>query len=150
MLFQSAQASPGMRLRAMWLLSGLLAPHTEVAGPLQGYAAASCGTSQRVTLLHNAPDALPQQAYDDARLAFARAASDPTAPDAVRNTARCWSDAVVGRANAGATASSLPPGATDDRGGAAPTVVNQTTVINNGPPPITIDRKSTRLNSSHT
>jgi hypothetical protein len=134
----SPQSSPGMRLRAMWLLSGLLAPNTEVAGPLQGYTASTCGSYDRVTALRNAPNALPQQAYDDARLALARAASDPTAPDAVRSTARCWSDAVIGRGNAGTSYGSTVQTVSDDRENAPTTVVNQTTVINNGPPPITV------------
>ncbi len=135
------QASPGMRLRSMWLLSGLLVPNTEVAGPLQGYTAVSCGAYERVTALRGAPSGLPAQAYDDARLAFARAASDPSAPDAVRNTARCWSDVVSGHANAGGTfnasASSDRDDDRDSRVEATPTVINQT-VINTGPPPITV------------
>ncbi len=131
------ESSPAMRLRSMWLLAGLLAPNTEVAGPLQGYTALSCGATQRVTSLRGAPNGLPQQAYDDARLAFARAASDPTATDAVRGTARCWSDVVGGRVNAGALNSGGATGTDNDRVEAAPTVINQT-VINTGPPPITV------------
>ena len=44
------EASPGMRLRTMWLLSGLLAPNTEVAGPLQGYTANSCSATENGSL----------------------------------------------------------------------------------------------------
>ena len=130
------EASPGMRLRTMWLLSGLLAPNTEVAGPLQGYTANSCSATERVTSLRGAPNSMPQQAYDDARLAYARAASDPSATDAVRGTARCWGDVVGGRMNAGAmtSAGGRPSGDRIEN----PSATVDPAVITAGPPPITV------------
>jgi hypothetical protein len=89
-ILRSPDASNAMRLRAMWLLSGLYAPSIDVAGPLQGYMSARCETYDRNTSLREAPERLPESAYEEARSAVAFAADDRTAPEYVRTTARCW------------------------------------------------------------
>jgi hypothetical protein len=89
-ILRSPDASNAMRLRAMWLLSGLYAPSVDVAGPLQGYMSARCETYDRNTSLREAPERLPESAYEEARSAVAFAADDRTAPEYVRSTARCW------------------------------------------------------------
>ena len=89
-LLRAPNASYSMRLRAMWLLSGLYAPNVDVAGPLQGYMSARCESYERMTSLRDAPATLPASAYDQARDAIAYVASDGAAPEYVRATARCW------------------------------------------------------------
>ncbi len=93
-VLRSPDASNGMRLRTMWLLSGLYAPDVEVAGPLQGYMALRCERYDRSTALRDAPATLPAAAYDQARAAVAFAGDDRTVPEYVRTTARCW-EAVI-------------------------------------------------------
>jgi hypothetical protein len=89
-ILRAPDASNAMKLRAMWLLSGLYAPTVDVAGPLQGYMSARCETYERTTSLRDAPDRLPESAYDEARSAINFAADDRSSPEYVRATARCW------------------------------------------------------------
>jgi hypothetical protein len=107
----SREASPAFRLRAMWLLAGLFSPAVEVAGPLQGYTASSCATYDRTTALRDVPRSLPQSVYDGARDTFAHVADDASAPQAVRNTARCWVAVVSGSSLAAAGGVGSMPGA---------------------------------------
>ena len=137
-LLRAPNASYGMRLRAMWLLSGLYAPNVDVAGPLQGYMSARCESYERMTSLRDAPATLPASAYDQARDAIAYVASDGAAPEYVRATARCWAGVVNAATNsannAGTNASDremprdIPR---DDR-----TVIVETSA----PPPVVIER----------
>lgn len=89
-LIRSPDASNAIRLRVMWLLSGLYAPQVDVAGPLQGYMSARCETYGRSTALRDAPQSLPAAAYDQAVDAVAAVADDRTAPEYLRTTATCW------------------------------------------------------------
>ncbi|MDA1082228.1 MAG: hypothetical protein O2973_11220, partial [Gemmatimonadetes bacterium] len=94
-VLRAPDASYGVRLRAMWLLSGLYAPDVDVAGPLQGYMTARCERYDRYTSLRDAPATLPAAAYDQARDAVAFAADDRSAPEYVRSTARCWEGVIA-------------------------------------------------------
>lgn len=94
-ILRSPDASNAMRLRAMWLLSGLYAPDIDVAGPLQGYMSARCETYDRNTTLREAPERLPESAYEEARSAVMFAADDRSAPEYVRTTARCWENIIA-------------------------------------------------------
>lgn len=90
-LLRTPDASWAVRLRAMWLLGGLYAPATDVAGPLQGFMASrGCDRYERVTALREAPGTLPPMAFDQVRDAMSAAANDGYAPEYVRTTARCW------------------------------------------------------------
>jgi hypothetical protein len=93
-ILRSPESSNGMKLRAMWLLSGLYAPSVDVAGPLQGYMSAKCETYDRNTNLRDAPERLPESAYDEARGAILAAANDRMAPEYLRSTARCWDNVI--------------------------------------------------------
>jgi hypothetical protein len=93
-VLRAPDASNAMKLRSMWLLTGLYAPGVDVAGPLQGYMSARCETYERTTTLREAPERLPESAYGEARAAIAHVADDRMSPEYVRSTARCW-DGVI-------------------------------------------------------
>lgn len=93
-LLRSPDASNAVRLRAMWLLSGLYVPNVDVAGPLQGYMSLRCETYDRSTALRDAPETLPSTVYEDAEQAMAYVADDRSAPEYVRSTARCWTGVI--------------------------------------------------------
>ncbi|MEA3247429.1 MAG: hypothetical protein U9Q74_14845 [Gemmatimonadota bacterium] len=126
-LLHAPDASYGMKLRAMWLLSGLYVPAVDVAGPLQGYMSARCESYQRTTSLRDAPATLPAEAYDRARDAVAFVADDRTAPEYVRSTAGCWEAVIRDGLAQGTTQVQAPPPviAPDNQ----PVVVNATTVV---------------------
>jgi hypothetical protein len=126
-LLRTPDASYGVKLRAMWLLSGLYVPDVDVAGPLQGYMSARCESYQRTTSLRDAPTTLPAEAYDRARDAVAFVADDRTAPEYVRSTAGCW-ESVIRDALANGTRQVQG----DDRVAMpanSPVLVNATTVV---------------------
>ena len=93
----SAQTTPALRLRAMWLLAGLIEPTVDVAGPLQAYTVRTCSAYSRTTSLRDAPASLPPGASDGVRDALAAVAADKTAPEAVRSSANCWAGVVGGQ-----------------------------------------------------
>lgn len=93
-LLRSPDASNAVRLRAMWLLSGLYVPNVDVAGPLQGYMSLRCETYDRSTALRDAPETLPSTVYEEAEEAMAYVADDRSAPEYVRSTARCWNGVI--------------------------------------------------------
>ncbi len=93
-LLRSSDASNAVRLRAMWLLSGLYVPNVDVAGPLQGYMSLRCETYDRGTTLRDAPETLPSTVYEDAEAAMAFVADDRSAPEYLRSTARCWNGVI--------------------------------------------------------
>ena len=118
-LLRAPDASWAVRLRAMWLLGGLYAPATDVAGPLQGFMASRrCERYDRVTTMRDAPATLPAAAYDQVRDAFAATANDGYAPEYIRTTARCWEGVVQEAVTMG------DRGVRDDR------------VVVEGPPPM--------------
>ena len=93
-LIVAPDASAAVRLRAMWLLSGLLAPDVDVASPLQGYVASRCERYGRATAIRDLVGTVPSSVYDQARDAMARLGNEGAQPEYVRTTARCWSDVV--------------------------------------------------------
>ena len=98
-LLKTPDASYAIRLRSMWLLSGLYSPNVDVAGPLQGYMSKGCESYDRMTSLRDAPASLPASAYDQARDTIAFAANDRNTPEYVRATAHCWEGVVNSAAN---------------------------------------------------
>jgi hypothetical protein len=93
----ASEATQALRLRAMWLLSGLFEPSVDVAGPLQAYTVRSCSAYGRTTSLRDAPSSLPPGASDGVRDALAIVAADKSSPSAVRSTAECWTGVLGGQ-----------------------------------------------------